>query len=65
MSALRMITRTRERLQRVSASAQLADRPAAAPAGASRVTGPTGIANSARAAVIATAPADPLGRKVG
>jgi hypothetical protein len=38
---------------------------AAAPAGASRVTGPTGIANSARTAVVAAAVADPLGRKVG
>jgi hypothetical protein len=38
---------------------------AAAPAGAPRVTGPTGIANSARTAVIATAPAAPFGRKVG
>jgi hypothetical protein len=38
---------------------------AAVPAGAPRVTGPMGIASSARAAVIATAPADPLGRKVG
>jgi hypothetical protein len=37
----------------------------AAPAGAPRVTGPTGIANSARAAVVAAALADPLGRKVG
>ena len=34
---------------------------AAVPAGASRVTGPTGIASSARTAVIAS----PLGRKVG
>jgi hypothetical protein len=38
---------------------------AAAPAGASRVTGPMGITSSARAAVIAMAPANPLGRKVG
>jgi hypothetical protein len=38
---------------------------AAAPAGASRVTGPTGIASSARTVVVATALADPLGRKVG
>ena len=38
---------------------------AAAPAGEPRVTGPTGIANSARTAVVATALADPLGRKVG
>ena len=38
---------------------------AAVPAGASRVTGPTGIASSARAVVVATALADPLGRKVG
>ena len=37
----------------------------AAPAGAPLVTGPTGIANSARTAVIAAALADPLGRKVG
>ena len=38
---------------------------AAVPAGAPRVTGPTGIANSARTAVVATALADPFGRKVG
>ena len=38
---------------------------AAAPAGASRVSGPMGIASSARAVVVAMAPADPLGRKVG
>jgi hypothetical protein len=37
----------------------------AAPAGAPCVTGPTGIASSARAVVVAAAPADPLGRKVG
>jgi hypothetical protein len=37
----------------------------AAPAGAPRVTGPTGIASSARTVVVATAPDDPLGRKVG
>jgi hypothetical protein len=38
---------------------------AAVPAGASRVSGPMGIASSARAVVVAMAPADPLGRKVG
>ena len=38
---------------------------AAVPAAASRVTGPMGIASSARAVVVAMAPADPLGRKVG
>jgi hypothetical protein len=38
---------------------------AAAPAGAPLVSGPTGIANSARTAVVAAALADPLGRKVG
>jgi hypothetical protein len=38
---------------------------AAAPAGAPRVTGPTGIASSARTVVVATAHAVPLGRKVG
>ncbi len=38
---------------------------AAAPAGAPRVTGPTGIASSARTVVIASAIAEPLGRKVG
>jgi hypothetical protein len=37
----------------------------AAPAGAPLVTGPTGIANSARTAVVAAGLADPLGRKVG
>lgn len=37
----------------------------AAPAGAPRVSGPMGVANSAGTAVIATAPAAPLGRKVG
>lgn len=37
---------------------------AAAPAGAQRVTGPMGIANSARTVVVA-AGLDPLGRKVG
>lgn len=38
---------------------------AAVPAGAPRVTGPMGIASSARAAVVAAALADPRGRKVG
>jgi hypothetical protein len=38
---------------------------AAVPAGAPRVTGPTGIASSARTVVVVAALADPLGRKVG
>ncbi len=38
---------------------------AATPAGAPRVTGPIGIASSARTVVVASAIADPLGRKVG
>jgi hypothetical protein len=37
----------------------------AAPAGAPLVTGPTGIASSARTVVVVAALADPLGRKVG
>jgi hypothetical protein len=38
---------------------------AAAPAGAARLTGPMGVAHSARTAAIARGVDSPLGRKVG